>query len=140
ATCTAAGIIGGLTVSLSGAAEVVGDIARGAANFISPPFAQGKIATGSLNVQTNGLPAARAAGRLMTAAENATREKMEAEEKKRREEEEARMSSGMKVLNGVVALGAGKVYHAGSDRTERGVEPISLPIKSNINYRSLWIK
>lgn len=42
ATCTAAGIIGGLTVSLSGAAEVVGDIARGAANFISPPFAAGE--------------------------------------------------------------------------------------------------
>ncbi|MEB7915033.1 PAAR domain-containing protein, partial [Citrobacter portucalensis] len=103
-TCTAAGIVGGLTVSLSGAAEVVGDIAQGAANFISPPSPQGKIATGSLNVQTNGLPAARAAGRLMTAAENATREKMEAEEKTRREEEDARMSTGMKVLNGVSAL------------------------------------
>lgn len=36
-TCTAAGIVGGLTVSLSGAIEVVEDIAQGAANFISPP-------------------------------------------------------------------------------------------------------
>ncbi|MBJ9828356.1 hypothetical protein I5678_04965 [Citrobacter freundii] len=42
-TCTAAGIVGGLTVSLSGAAEVVGDIAQGAANFISPLHRRGKL-------------------------------------------------------------------------------------------------
>lgn len=35
----------------------------------------------------------------MTEAENAAREKLEAEEKKRQEEAEARMSTGMKVLN-----------------------------------------
>lgn len=50
-------------------------------------------------MQTIDLPAARAAGRLMTEAENAAREKLEAEEKKRQEEAEARMSTGMKVLN-----------------------------------------
>ncbi|HDX5344340.1 TPA: RHS domain-containing protein [Citrobacter sedlakii] len=70
-------------------------------------------------MQTNGLPAARAAGRLMTAAENATREKMEAEEKKRREEEEARMSTGMKVLNGVVAL-----FSYGSELLGEMVNPV----------------
>ncbi|MFU0912327.1 glycohydrolase toxin TNT-related protein [Kluyvera intermedia] len=118
-TCTAAGIVGGLTVSLSGAAEVVEDIAQGAANFIAPPSPQGKIATGSLNVQTNGLPAARAAGRLMTEAENAAREEMEAEEKKRREEEEARMSTGMKVLNGVIAL-----FSYGSELLGEMVNPV----------------
>ena len=102
--CTAAGIVGGLTVSLSGAGEFVEDIAQGAANFISPPSPQGIISTGSDNVYTNGKPAARAAGRLMTAAENAVREQLEEEEKKRREEEEARMSTGMKALNMLGAL------------------------------------
>lgn len=118
-TCTAAGIVGGLTVSLSGAIEVVEDIAQGAANFISPPSPQGKIATGSLNVQTNGLPAARAAGRLMTEAENAAREELEAEEKKRREEEEARMSTGMKVMNGLFTL-----FSYGSELLGEMINPV----------------
>lgn len=103
-TCVAAGIVGGLTVALSGAGDMVDEIAGDAASFISPPSPQGKIATGSRNVHTNDLPAARAAGRLMTEAENAAREKFEEEAKKRQEEEEARMSTGMKALNYVEAL------------------------------------
>ncbi|BED94693.1 RHS repeat-associated core domain-containing protein [Escherichia fergusonii] len=118
-TCAAAGLVGGFTVALSDAGELVEEIAQGAANFISPPSPQGKIATGSPNVHTNDLPAARAAGRLMTEAEKAAQEKFEEEEKKRQEEEEAQMSTGMKALNYV-----GTLFSYGASFLGQMIDPV----------------
>ncbi|MCP9676105.1 hypothetical protein NNC12_20955, partial [Escherichia fergusonii] len=118
-TCAAAGLVGGFTVALSDAGELVEEIAQGAANFISPPSPQGKIATGSPNVHTNDLPAARAAGRLMTEAEKAAQEKFEEEEKKRQEEEEAQMSAGMKALNYV-----GNLFSYGASFLGQMIDPV----------------
>ncbi|MCZ5215078.1 hypothetical protein O5900_07110 [Escherichia fergusonii] len=70
-------------------------------------------------MHTNDLPAARAAGRLMTEAEKAAQEKFEEEEKKRQEEEEAQMSAGMKALNYV-----GNLFSYGASFLGQMIDPV----------------
>ncbi|CAI0751716.1 RHS repeat-associated core domain-containing protein [Serratia quinivorans] len=67
--CVGAGLIVGFTASLTGVGEHISNGCDTVANWLFPPVVSGVILTGSANVFTNAKPAARAAGRLLTADE-----------------------------------------------------------------------
>lgn len=64
-SCAGSGLIAGFILSATGMMDEVISECEGLASAIFPASPQGKIVTGSLNVLTNDLPAARAAGRLL---------------------------------------------------------------------------
>ncbi|EOV9632639.1 RHS repeat-associated core domain-containing protein [Cronobacter dublinensis] len=63
-SCALSGIIGGILANAAGITDDISNMATGIGNAIFPPSPAGFIATGSGNVLTNKLPAARAAGEL----------------------------------------------------------------------------
>ncbi|MDK1250854.1 RHS repeat-associated core domain-containing protein [Cronobacter sakazakii] len=63
-SCALSGIIGGILANAAGITDDISNMATGIGNAIFPPSPAGTIATGSANVLTNKLPAARAAGKL----------------------------------------------------------------------------
>lgn len=63
--CLGSGLIAGFILGATGMMDELVLECEGIASAIFPPSPQGKIATGSFNVLTNDLPAARAAGRLL---------------------------------------------------------------------------
>ncbi|TCT85247.1 RHS repeat-associated protein [Gibbsiella quercinecans] len=68
-TCVGAGLIVGFAANISGIGDDISHGCDAVANALFPPSVSGVILTGSNNVFTNGKPAARAAGRLLTAEE-----------------------------------------------------------------------
>ncbi|WP_235470230.1 DUF6531 domain-containing protein, partial [Franconibacter pulveris] len=66
-SCLLSGIIGGALANLAGVTDKISEAAEGLGNMLFPPSPAGKIVTGSANVLTNKLPAARAAGKLTPA-------------------------------------------------------------------------
>lgn len=70
-SCVISGMIGGFIASMTGLAEDISEECSELATMLFPPSPAGKISTGAQNVLTNNLPAARAAGRVLTAEEAA---------------------------------------------------------------------
>lgn len=66
-SCLLSGIIGGVLANVAGITDDISNAAEGLGNALFPPSPGGKITTGSSNVLTNKLPAARAAGTLTPA-------------------------------------------------------------------------
>ncbi|MCM7201026.1 DUF6531 domain-containing protein [Enterobacter hormaechei] len=66
-SCLLSGIIGGVLANVAGITDDISNAAEGLGNALFPPSPAGKITTGSSNVLTNKLPAARAAGTLTPA-------------------------------------------------------------------------
>lgn len=66
-SCLLSGIIGGVLANVAGITDDISNAAEGLGNALFPPSPAGKITTGSSNVLTNALPAARAAGTLTPA-------------------------------------------------------------------------
>ncbi|MGK8933014.1 RHS repeat-associated core domain-containing protein [Pluralibacter gergoviae] len=66
-SCVFRGIVGGVLANVTGASELISKAADGLGDMLFPPSPAGTIVTGSGNVMTNGLPAARAAGTLTPA-------------------------------------------------------------------------
>lgn len=62
-SCLLSGIVGGVLANLAGVTDDISNIAEGLGDALFPPSPAGKITTGSSNVLTNSLPAARAAVR-----------------------------------------------------------------------------
>lgn len=60
-SCLLSGIIGGVLANVAGITDDISNAAEGLGNALFPPSPAGKITTGSSNVLTNKLPAARAA-------------------------------------------------------------------------------
>ncbi|EBA0748639.1 RHS repeat protein, partial [Salmonella enterica subsp. enterica] len=82
-SCVASGMIAGLMVSAAGLTDTISKGCSALANAIFPPSPSGVISTGSKNVLTNNLAAARAAGRLATETEKAAQNKAKEEEEKK---------------------------------------------------------
>lgn len=68
-SCVASGLIASLMINAAGFGNAISEGCSSLANKIFPPSPAGVISTGSANVMTNNLPAARAAGRLLTETE-----------------------------------------------------------------------
>jgi hypothetical protein len=66
-SCLLSGIIGGVLANVAGITDDISNAAEGLGNALFPPSPAGKITTGSSNVLTNAIPAARAAGTLTPA-------------------------------------------------------------------------
>ncbi|MGM1296119.1 type IV secretion protein Rhs, partial [Enterobacter hormaechei] len=66
-SCLLSGIIGGVLANVAGITDDISNAAEGLGNALFPPSPAGKITTGSNNVLTNAIPAARAAGTLTPA-------------------------------------------------------------------------
>jgi hypothetical protein len=66
-SCLLSGIIGGVLANVAGITDDISNAAEGLGNALFPPSPAGKITSGSDNVLTNTLPAARAAGTLTPA-------------------------------------------------------------------------
>ena len=66
-SCLLSGIIGGVLANVAGITDDISNAAEGLGNALFPPSPAGKITTGSDNVLTNAIPAARAAGTLTPA-------------------------------------------------------------------------
>ncbi|RJT30079.1 DUF6531 domain-containing protein, partial [Rahnella woolbedingensis] len=69
--CVGAGLIAGFVLQATGMMDEVVSESEGLASAIFPPSPAGVIATGATNVMTNDIPAARAAGRLLSTTEQA---------------------------------------------------------------------
>lgn len=82
-SCAVSGMIAGLMISAAGLTETISQGCSDLANMLFPPSPSGVISTGSENVLTNNLAAARAAGRLMTTTEKAAQEKLNEEQEKK---------------------------------------------------------
>ena len=114
--CATSGLIAGFILSATGMMDEVVVECEGLASEIFPPSPEGKIVTGALNVLTNDLPAARAAGRLLavTAAGDA-----DAEEDSERDYVAMLLDSGMafltELVNPTLALPPGPVAPANQD-------------------------
>ena len=65
--CVLSGITGGMLANVAGITDDITQAAAGLGNRLFPPSPAGNIVTGSPDVLINGLPAARAAGRLTPA-------------------------------------------------------------------------
>ncbi len=61
-SCVLSGIVGSIIANVAGITDDISNVANDIGNAIFPPSPAGKIASGSDNVLTNKLPAARAAG------------------------------------------------------------------------------
>lgn len=68
-SCVVSGLIGGLIIRAGGWGDAISSACSDFANWLCPPSPEGKISTGSDNVETNGKKAARAAGRLLSQKE-----------------------------------------------------------------------
>lgn len=70
-TCVGSGLIAGFVLEATGMMDEVVSESEGLANMMFPPSPAGVITTGALDVLTNDIPAARAAGRLLSTTEQA---------------------------------------------------------------------
>ena len=66
-SCLLSGIVGGVLANVARITDDISSAAEGLGNALFPPSPAGKITTGSNNVLTNAIPAARAAGTLTPA-------------------------------------------------------------------------
>lgn len=66
--CVLSGVMGGVLANVTGLADEISSSATALGNLISPPSPAGKISSGSGNVNINGKPAARAAGKATQSA------------------------------------------------------------------------
>lgn len=116
--CIASGLIAGFVLSAAGLMDDVISECEGLASAIFPASPQGKIVTGSLNVLTNDLPAARAAGRLLAMTASGD-EKPEPENKDVRDYVSMVLNAGAAIAkelyNPTLALPPGPVAPANQD-------------------------
>ncbi|AVF37585.1 RHS repeat-associated core domain-containing protein [Rahnella sikkimica] len=70
-TCLGSGLIAGFVLEATGMMDEVISESEGLANMMFPPSPAGVITTGAPDVLTNDIPAARAAGRLLSTTEQA---------------------------------------------------------------------
>ncbi|MFU2318849.1 RHS repeat-associated core domain-containing protein [Rahnella sp. PCH160] len=70
-TCLGSGLIAGFVLEATGMMDEVISESEGLANMMFPPSPAGVITTGATDVLTNDIPAARAAGRLLSTTEQA---------------------------------------------------------------------
>ncbi|WP_102781224.1 RHS repeat-associated core domain-containing protein, partial [Providencia stuartii] len=68
-SCVMSGFIGSMIIQASDLGDSISSACADFGNWLFPPSAAGTISTGSKNVHTNGKPAARAAGRLLSKTE-----------------------------------------------------------------------
>ncbi|XTZ40176.1 RHS repeat-associated core domain-containing protein [Salmonella enterica] len=66
-SCLLSGILGGILANVAGITDDISNVANGIGDTLFPPSPAGTIVTGSTNVRTNDLCAARAAGTLTSA-------------------------------------------------------------------------
>ena len=69
--CVGAGMIAGFVLEATGMMDEIVNESEGLGNALFPPSPAGVISSGATNVLTNDIPAARAAGRLLSTTEQA---------------------------------------------------------------------